>query len=117
MPETIDITKENPTAILLMNAFALLPQMEQDEVLLMDNETRHMVEVRVTLNGVEVPFVKALDEAFELVFANEDKRIEEKALDLLKARGLDNLVYALQQAEYQIEQAFEQAGVKLDRRG
>lgn len=116
MPEIIDITKDTSTAIVQMNAFAMLTQAEQDAILPIDSKPRHMMEVEVRLNGVPVPLVKALDEAFALVFANENRRIEEKALEMLKARGLDSLVYAIQQAEYQIEQAFDQVGVKLERR-
>lgn len=77
-------------------------------------KTAGEVEVKILLNGVEIPNpIEGLESFMERVQDTVDSEAGKKALELVSAAGLDKLRDTLELADWQIRQRLKEAGVKL----
>lgn len=110
MSEKVDPTESNAASILLINAMALLAPDDFQELF----DPQYVggtcsVDVELKVNGVVVPFAESVTNAWNILESSIDKHVKEKALELVSRAKLDKLLYALDNAEWQIENALEKA--------
>lgn len=78
-------------------------------------KTAGEVEVKILLNGVEIPNpIEGLESFMGRVQDTVDAEAGKKALELVSAAGLDKLRETLEQADWQIRDRLREVGVKID---
>jgi len=111
--EAIDPTAYNAPSVMLINAMAALAGDAGDIAEIFKLEyvkgEKPTVDVQLFVNGVSVPFAAAVTFAWESLNAKINKKVEERALELVSRARLDKLLNALENAEWQIEDALEKA--------
>ncbi len=75
------------------------------------------VELTVLINGVPIDFEAAFERAvtrtWNDITGSLDKLIEDKAVELLQASGLQDLAHEIESAEWKIREALEKVGAKV----
>jgi hypothetical protein len=111
--EKVDPTAYNAPSVMLINAMAALAGDKGDIAEIFKLEytkgEKPMVDVQLFVNGVSVPFAAAVTFAWESLNAKINKKVEERALALVNGSGLIDLKNALDNAEWQIEEALKKA--------
>lgn len=115
----IDILRQTPFAIALINAMSVVNPTDFTEAFGLTTKTPDgrcspvvsEVNVEVRVNGVLVPFVEESQLGMDAMMANLDEAIKEAAVKMLKGSKLYGLMSAIDNAEWQIKQALEEAGI------
>jgi len=72
------------------------------------------VEVKILLNGVEIPNpIEGLESFMVRVEETVDREAGKKALELVSAAGLDKLRQTLEDVDWKIRERLKEAGVQL----
>jgi len=75
------------------------------------------VEVKILLNGVEIPNpIEGLESFMKRVEDTVDEEAGKKALELVSAAGFDKLGETLEQADWQIRERLKEVGVEISDR-
>ena len=79
------------------------------------------VDVVMTVNGVDVPVVETLQEAWDRAAAEIDHLVEDRAVELVQGSGLADLLNTLRDSEWRIRDAIsrwtEKDSVSVTRKG
>lgn len=74
-----------------------------------------MVDFVTTVNGVEIDLSSALREMWDRLEKSVDKRVEERAVELISGTKFQKLFLALERAEWEIKDAIrESLGKSID---
>lgn len=107
MKQQIDPTSGSTPSVMVMNAMAKAcpDHLDITKFFRMDGDAKEIaVEVEMLVNGVPVPFVETISEAWQALDAGLDSSIREKAVELIKGTKLQALLYQLEMAEWAIEE-------------
>jgi hypothetical protein len=110
-PESIDPLNRSAAGVMLMNAIAAAAEGTRFEEVFIDQWQREhpnepvMVDVVLTVNGVQVPFLESVNDGWKTLEQQLDKMILEKAYELCTGAGLDSLMNEIQNAEWKIRDA------------
>ena len=112
MTSHVDPTSRTTPGIFLLNMIAREAphaQMIEHFRLTDPHSSGHVrtVEVKMTINGVEVDFERSVNEMWERLSSSFDAQVLEKAKELLKLTRFSNLEDILQRAEWAIENELE----------
>jgi hypothetical protein len=112
MIEKVDPVERTISSVMLLNAMAALAGDEGDlaEIFKLNfGKLPVLVEVELKVNGVIVPFAEEMKSAWNQLEQSFDKEVQKRALELVSKARLDKLMCALDDAEWQIEKALEEA--------
>ena len=111
MIEKVDPVSGTSSSILLLNAMAKMApsSVEIAEIFGLERGDARAVSVELIVNGVSVPFAATVEDAWHAMAQRIDTMVTEKALELVSKARLDKLMCALDDAEWQIEKALEEA--------
>jgi hypothetical protein len=109
----IDLIKGQAPDILLMNALSAHYSTEDmfDKLKIGDGSK---AEVKLTVNGFEVPFDSIVQDIYHHCEQVHDSEVVQRALKLLSLAGLDELRDAMRKARDTVETALENAVRKLE---
>jgi hypothetical protein len=111
--EVANVTEDTAAAVVLMEAMLsksgkcgeLLPEIDAR---LKEKADRRMWKVKLTVDGIEIPVMRSLQEVWD----RENTRIEERALkrakEMVSEAGLAGVMEALDSAKWKIENALEE---------
>jgi len=119
MPEIFNVLGQRGAEILVFNAMAKVAERieNNNDILKAFNlkaegvETK--AEVSVFVNGVEVPFTKCFAEGISCLMDQYEEDVKKKAKELILQTKLTNLQYALEQAEWIVEQELDKLDISL----
>jgi predicted lipid-binding transport protein (Tim44 family) len=110
MPSNVDVVAHTAPSIMLIEAMtrsskndALLEMFGFPKIPLQ----QHVAEVKLTINGVEVDFVKTAQEMWDRMVHSYEKDVEEAARKLLSKTRFEKLEQIISQAEDEIEREVE----------
>lgn len=106
----VNVTDNTAPAIMLINAMAR--EAPRDELLSTFNHpqfplTHSSVDVRLTINGVEVDFMKTAQEMWDRLRRHHREDVEKCAKELLSQTRFDKLGELIQKVEWEIGQEIE----------
>lgn len=111
--EKVSPVAYNPACVMLLNAMAALAGDKGDiaEIFALEFKKGEqcLVDVQLIVNGVSVPFTAAVTFAWESLNKKINKKVEERALELLNGSGLIDLKNAIDDAQWKIEDALRKA--------
>lgn len=111
MTDTINILGRSSGSICLLEAMvATLAEGDDDVVAKFGIDPQgdlNKVEVVVTVNGIEVPFMSAVEEALKRLTDSYAEHVKAKALELISGTGLGDLRMAIDNAEWEIQRALD----------
>lgn len=104
MAETTYIVGDKAYQRILMNAVGELMMGENAAI---DAETRRSIttslaskgpnpDIVVTVNGIEIPFLKALETSMDAFLKEQDYIAHKKALEMLNASGIGDMIESIQ---------------------
>lgn len=70
---------------------------------------KSIVEVKLTVNGIEIPFEHTINEMWTNVNNDVDNRALDRAREIISGAGLSRLFEAIKRADYELEQALNNA--------
>ena len=106
MPEVKNVLNRDAAGIILMNAVSI-PEGLVNKIA--SSPGGPNVEVKLTVNGVEVPFEQAVNEAFERWERNFNDYVEKKAKELIMKAHLEHI----EESMYNLRNEFENAEWKI----
>lgn len=106
------ITDTTPSIMLLNAVCKRFPEDDWPDKISLKTGEQH-VEVKLTLNGVEVPFEDTVNEMWKQVNDDLDKRALEMVTRAIDGTDLENLFATVRRAEYEIEQAIKTSLAKF----
>jgi hypothetical protein len=112
--EAVDPTSYHTSSIMLINAMAALAGDKGNiaEIFKLEyppDAERPTVDVQLFVNGVSVPFKESIEDAWQQLEASIDREVHKRAMELLSRSRFDKLISALDNAEWQIEDALNKA--------
>lgn len=114
MSEKIDLVSHATASIMLMNAVAKhFPRSDLRAALSMERGGS-TVEVKLTVNGVEIPFKSTIEDMWKQMVDSRDERALELAKDIITGAGLQNIFEAVRDAEWHISNALNEALEKMN---
>lgn len=110
MTEKIDPLANNAASVMLINAMAMLAPNDFQELFNPQYvDGKCTVDVQLTVNGVVVPFKESVEEGWKQLEASLSDEILKRAKELVSMARLDDVRMALDNAEWRIEAALENA--------
>jgi hypothetical protein len=100
MSETIDATSYNFPGVFVIEAITLAGAWP-------DKISSNPVEVKLTVNNVELPFTKVMEEIYRRMESQIDRQAKELAEKMVTEAGLDKIVEALRDAEWKVKEALD----------
>lgn len=100
--ENVDVTGEDAPARLILNAMATFVS-DEDFAAKFASKGK-VCEVAMTVNGVPVPIVETLAEAWRRADAEIEDRARRRAIAMVTEAGLEPLAQALRDAEHSIRE-------------
>lgn len=113
--ETENVEYVNPTlhtapSVMLINAMATVAPESFQELFNPEYvDGKCFVKVELKVNGVQVPFMEEVERGWKILEASLDKEVEKRALELINGSGLIDLKNAIDNAQWQIEDALRAA--------
>lgn len=108
MSETVKILERSGPAIAIWNAICAVKTKDFIERLKIEpNGNDTVAEVSMFVNGKEVPVIASLAEFIGMYTEHVRQEASRQALKMVTGAGLQDLVSALNQAQYDIEAALE----------
>jgi hypothetical protein len=108
----IDMVAQTTPAVALFNAIcAHVARNDIREVLNVPEGS--VVDVKLTVNGVEIPFEPTVEHLWKQVNDNLDERAMELAKQIIAGAGLQDLFDRIKRAEWEIGDALEASFKKL----
>lgn len=112
MKEMIDPVANNTPSVMLVNAMSAACGKDDLVKLFGLTPSKDMrVEVELFVNGVPVPFMQTMTEAWQVLSDQLERNIREKALELVKGTKLAELMGTLENAHWAIEEEMRKAGL------
>jgi hypothetical protein len=104
----IDLTDQTTPAITLMNA--VCNKFARDDIRACINLPEGSeVEVKLTVNGVEIDFATTVQELWDQCNRDADGRALTMAKDIIKGAGLEKVREAVERAEWEISNALDES--------
>jgi hypothetical protein len=104
----INVCDRNPASVLIINAMALIEKDGEFQRKFVGDGGPNC-EVKLTVNGHEVDVVTALADAWKRIEARVDERAREMAVEMIRGAQLADLLQAIQNAEWQIQDALRRS--------
>lgn len=119
-PERVNPVGHSAAEILLMNAMTDAAPgakfeaafVTPDQAAANAEKRSILVDVVVTVNGVQVPFMKIVNEAWKQIEASIEAEVLVKAKELVGRSRLDKLADKLERVEWELEEALRAAQLK-----
>jgi hypothetical protein len=109
----INVTEYKTPSIFLLNAICKqFPRDDMLEALNIPPGEQH-VDVKLTVNGVEIPFEATINDLWKQCQDDLNTRALEQAKKIVLGAGLEELFDKIRQSEWEIENAFKAALTKL----
>jgi hypothetical protein len=109
----VNLVADTTPSIMLLNAVCKrFPKDDWTDKINLKVGEQH-VEVKLTLNGVEIPFEATVNEMWTQVNNDLDKRALELVKQAIDGTDLQNLFDTIKRAEYEIEEAIKTSLAKL----
>lgn len=112
MTERVKVINHDVTGVLLINAMCQVTK--RPDILAMYNPQEGTVDVELKINGHVVPLVAALEDAWKRLVAENDKRVAEKAQELLRSSKADELSDAI---DLVLDEALKKVEALIQTRG
>lgn len=114
----IDCLEQKTASILI---FRMMCQLDEDqgrkfdlrELFKMPSEGDNNVDIKVTVNGVEVDPIKCLETCRQHLESAFEQRVGEVAKEMVSLAGLDQLREKIRKAKYEISEAIDNALEKV----
>ena len=113
MSNKLNLLGNTGLAVIIMNAMSMNAEAKDffETYHMLRDGTGSVVDIEIRVNGVVVPFMKAMEEAIAHMTKNLDEEIKKEAIKMIVNRPvLQNLINDLENAEWTISKALE----KLD---
>jgi len=111
----IKVTDYSTPSVFLLNAICKqFPRDDMLEALNIPPGEQH-VDVKLTVNGVEIPFEATINDLWRQCTDSVNERAQEIAKKTLLGSYLEELFDTIRQSEWEIENAFKNAMAKLNK--
>lgn len=108
--EKVDLLNKKNAGALLLNAMVMvIPDKYDIKKIFNIPDKSSEVEVELFINGMSVPYMAAVKEAWDVIQSGLNKSILEEAEKLVSEAGLDKVRYAIQDANWKITEALGEA--------
>jgi polysaccharide deacetylase 2 family uncharacterized protein YibQ len=117
MSEQFNVGYSDTPSVMLLNAMAALAPDNGDIQSIFNlkyGDGKCMVDLELSVNGVVIPFKESIQDAWKALEATLDEEILKRAMELVSKSRLDKLQMALDNVEWQIEDALRAA---LEKKG